>query len=131
MTMRRKIAPPGRVNIGDEARNSALFGQVTLSSSLQGILVTPYAPGDDARPECKVTVWESGQRLFLPQQMRQKAELEIGDTVDVLFRGDGFLLVKSKNTCTLCGEQSADMLEMPNGRLVCPRCRRILCSNDD
>lgn len=132
MVMRRKIAAPGRVNIGDEARDRALFGKVTLSGSQKGILITPYVLGDEARPECKVTVWERSRRLFLPNQLRQKADLVNGDTVDVLFRDDGsIMLIKSKNTCTLCGEQSDNMVEMPNGRLVCPRCRRILCRNDD
>jgi len=51
--------------------------------------------------------------------------------VDVLFREDGgILLVKAKNICTLCGEEAEGMLELPNGWLVCPRCRRILCKDE-
>ena len=133
MVMRRKIAPPGRVNIGNEVRDPALFGKVTLYGSQKGILITPYVLGDETRPECSVTVWGKSQRLFLPSQMRQKADMTNSDTVDDLFRDEdhSIMLVKSNNTCVFCGEQSEDMIEMPNGRLVCPRCRRILCSNDD
>ncbi|MEA4993913.1 MAG: AbrB/MazE/SpoVT family DNA-binding domain-containing protein [Oscillibacter sp.] len=131
MSMRRRISPEGRINIGNDARGEPLAGKVSISGSVHGILISPYQLGDEARPDCKVTVWESGQRLVLPLQFRQKAGLIAGDTVDVLFREDGgILLVKATNICALCGEQTEDMLEMPNGRLVCPRCRRILCADE-
>lgn len=130
MSMRRRISSKGRINIGNDARGEPLAGKVSISGSVHCILISPYLPGDEARPDCKVTVWESGQRLVLPLQFRQKAGLSTGDTVDVLFREDGsILLVKAKNICILCGEEAEGMLELPNGRLVCPQCRRRLCEN--
>ncbi|MET0017984.1 AbrB/MazE/SpoVT family DNA-binding domain-containing protein [Oscillibacter sp.] len=132
MVMRRKITQQGRINIGDEARGSILTGKVTVSGSTQGILITPYHEGDENRPDCKVTAWDADNRIVLPLQLRQKARLESGDTVDLLFRDEdgGILLVAARDVCTLCGSQSDDMIRMPNGRLVCPRCRRILCKDE-
>lgn len=132
MVMRRKITQQGRINIGDEARGSTLTGKVTVSGSVQGILIAPYQVGDENRPDCKVTAWDADNRIVLPLQLRQKARLEPGDTVDLLFRGEdgGILLVAARDTCTLCGMQSENMIRLPNGRLVCPRCRRILCADD-
>lgn len=130
MSMIRKISPDGRINIGDEARGSTLTGKVTVSGSVHGILIAPYQVGDEARPDCKVTTWDSGKRIVLPLQLRQKAGLT--ETVELLFREDGsVLLVNAKSICVLCGEQAENMIEMPNGRLVCPRCRRILRGGDD
>lgn len=62
----------------------------------------------------------------LPLQFRQKAQLEPGMIVDLLFQGEdgGIVLVQSKNTCTICGRQSENMIQMPNGRLVCPECKQ-------
>lgn len=133
MVMRRKITQQGRINIGDEARGSTLTGKVTVSGSVQGILIAPYRAGDENRSDCKVTAWDADNRIVLPLQFRQKAQLEPGMTVDLLFRGEdgGIVLVQAKNTCTICGRQSENMIQMPNGRLVCPKCRQQLCESKD
>lgn len=127
MGLKRKITAEGRMNIGDEARGENLTGKITISGSEQGILIAPYQPGDEDRPDCKVTIWDSGRRIFLPVQFREKANMKPGDMVDLIFRPDGsVLLLRSIDSCTLCGQQSDDMIMLQNGRRVCEDCVRQL-----
>lgn len=131
MVMKRRITQQGRINIGNEARGSILTGKVTISGSVKGILISPYQIGDENRPDCKVTEWDAGHRIVLPLQLRQKAQLESGMTVELLFPGDGsILLVQALNTCIICGKESENMVRMPNGRLVCPECRLTICKDE-
>lgn len=131
MGLKRTITTDGRINIGDEARGETLTGKVTISGSDRGILIAPYRRGDERHPECKVTTWDSGRRIFLPVQFREKVNLKPGDMVDLVFRGDGaVLLVPAIDTCTLCGKPSKDMTVMENGRKVCRDCIKKLCSGN-
>jgi len=131
MGLKRTITTDGRINIGDEARGETLTGKVTISGSDRGILIAPYCPGDEGRPECKVTTWDSGRRIFLPVQFREKVNLKPGDMVDLVFRADGaILLVPAIDTCALCGKPSEDMTVMENGRKVCRDCIKKLCTGN-
>jgi len=131
MGLRRRITTDGRINIGDDARGESLTGKVTVSGSVQGILIAPYHPGDEGRPECKVTTWDSGRRIFLPVQFREKVNLKPGDMADLVFRVDGaVLLVPAIDTCALCGKPSKDMVTRENGRKICRDCIKKLCSEN-
>ena len=132
MGLRRRITTDGRINIGDDARGETLTGKVTISGSVKGILIAPYVLGDEGHPECKVTTWDSGRRIFLPVQFREKVNLKPGDMVDLVFRdNDGaVLLVPANDTCALCGQPSKDMVTMENGRKVCRDCIKKLCTGN-
>lgn len=131
MGLRRRITTDGRINIGDDARGEMLTGKVTVSGSVQGILIAPYRLGDEGRPECKVTTWDSGRRIFLPVQFREKVNLKPGDMVDLVFRADGaVLLVPAIDTCALCGKPCKEMATMENGRKVCRDCIKKLCNGN-
>ena len=130
--MRRNIEAARRIRIGPEARGELLAEKVTVSGSVKGILLTPYRPGDETRTGCKVLTWDKSDRIVLPLQMCEQAGLRQRDEVDLLFREDGaILLVAARNACSLCGQTSPNMIRLPNGRLVCRRCRRILGCDDD
>lgn len=130
--MTRNIEAARRIRIGPEARGELLAEKVTVSGSVKGILLMPYRPGDETRPSCRVLTWDKSDRIVLPKQMCQQAGLEQGSKVELLFREDGaILLVAARNACSLCGQVSPNMVRLPNGRLVCHRCRRILGCDDD
>lgn len=130
--MKRIIAAGGRVYIGDGLRGAALSGKVTISGTVRGILISPYRDGDEKRiEECKVTEADAVQRINLSLPLCRKAHLAVGDEVDLLFREDGsVLVVPARDVCSLCGRQSESMYRLPNGRMVCEKCRKQLCAGN-
>lgn len=127
MSMRRSIVDEGRIYISPDALGEKLQERVTITADISGILLVPYGPGDEEKPDRKVVSWDHYKRIRNPAQYLQKAGLKVGDAVDLLCRADSaIVIVPAKDTCTLCGRPSEHMVEMPNGRLVCEKCRAYL-----
>lgn len=68
---------------------------VTLTLTSDGILVAPFRPGDDTRPNCRVGKITSN-RLSLPIKYRR--QLGIQDSVKLQPQPDGEILVTPLNS---------------------------------
>ena len=65
-------------------------------------------------------------RIVIPAEFRKSLGVQLGDEVEIMFKGNTVIFQKHDERCVFCG--SNDNIEMLINRQVCRKCMNVILS---
>jgi virulence-associated protein VagC len=118
----RAVTTIGLININPQIRGPGLNGELFLTVTDAGILVSPLDPRAGTRPvdmTC-ITRFDRHDRIRLSAEMRRAAKIR--KRVEVSREGNSLLIAPATEVCMVCGSHE-NLISFSKDQFICDNCR--------
>lgn len=63
-------------------------------------------------------------RVVVPKELRKTLGIKAMDSMEIFVDGEQIVLKKYVPGCICCGSLNNNLKRLPNGRMICEKCRR-------